>query len=252
MHRFWLRQLVCLLIATTVDAHEFWIEPSDAHKATQPLSLKVDVLVGQDFAGMVYPFEPRAYRAAYWIGPQKVIPLHTRPISERTPPLVFQGDGSHTLAVVTYATDLEHASVEDFQAFAREVGAANALAAVPPVPNKGGGVDEKYRRFSKLLVAHGQKEAEDVRQGFEYEWVKSPSGLTLFALDQVVKHQPVDMFCRSPGSDVTNHRFMTDADGQVPFLVGRYDRCMVNTVFLQPSRSGRAWSSTWVSLTWDP
>ncbi|WP_147114785.1 DUF4198 domain-containing protein [Tateyamaria sp. syn59] len=233
-------------------AHEFWFEPSASHKATNPSSLMVDVLVGENFAGMVFPFEPRAYQGAYWIGPRQVVALHTRPLSEKTPMLVFQGDGLHTLAVATYATDLEHETVEDFQAFAREIGAGDVLATFPPIPNKDGGVKEKYRRFSKMLIPHGQTEVGDVRHGFEYEWVKSPTGLTLFALNHPAKHHPIDLFCRSSDAKVTYERHVTDADGEVPFLSGKFDRCLANAVFLEASRSGQAWSSTWVSLTWEP
>ncbi|MEX0281705.1 MAG: hypothetical protein AB3N13_11035 [Arenibacterium sp.] len=252
MFRLLVRLLVCLSFASTVNAHEFWIEPSVSHNATNPSSLKVDVFVGEDFDGMVFPFEPRAYQAAYWIGPTRVSALHTRPLSDKTPPLVFQGDGLHTLAVATYANSLEHETVEDFQAFAKEIGAGDVLATVPPTPNKDGGVNEKYRRFSKMLMPHGQTEVEDVRHGFEYEWVKSPTGLTLFAMDHVVKHHPVDLFCRSSDTKVTHERRVTDADGEVPFLSGTFDRCLANAVFLASSRSGQAWSSTWVSLTWEP
>ena len=252
MLKCWIRCVVCLSIVGSTEAHEFWMEPPPADTVTNPSTLQVNVLVGEDFAGMVFPFEPRAYQAAYWIGPLQVDTLHTRPLSDVTPSLVFQGDGLHTLAVATYATALVHDTAEDCQAFAQEIGAEDILARVPPIPNNTGGVNEKYRRFSKLLVPHGRTEVPDVRHGFEYEWVKSPVGLQLFAKDHAVKHHPVDLFCRSSDAKVAHQRGVTDAEGQVPFMLGAFDRCLANAVFLKPSRSGRAWFGTWVSLTWDP
>lgn len=247
-----LRLLICLSIANSAKAHEFWLEPTEIDNQTQERSLDVKVFVGENFEGNVYPFEPRAYAAAYWIGPTKTEALHLRPLSDRDLALDIQDDGLHTLAVVSYGTGLVHETVDDFRAFAREVGAESSIAKDRPIPDQDGGVRETYRRFSKLLVRYGQADAADMRHGFEYEWVKSPLGLQLFARDHVVKHHPVDLFCRSSDFKVAYKRSVTDARGQVPFVSGEFDRCLANTVFLTSSRSGREWSSAWVSLTWDP
>ncbi|MEM8654297.1 MAG: hypothetical protein AAGF36_06090 [Pseudomonadota bacterium] len=252
MSKPWPGLVICFSIASSAEAHEFWLEPTGIDNQTQERSLNAQVFIGENFKGKVYPFEPRAYAAAYWIGPKKAEALHRLQLSDRDLALDFQGDGLHTLAVASYGTGLVHDTVDDFLAFAREVGAESLVAKDRPIPDENGGVPETYRRFSKLLVQYGHADAADMRHGFEYEWVKSPFGLQLFATDHVAKHHPVDLFCRSFDAKVTYERHVTDAEGQLPFVSGEFDRCLVNAVFLRSSRSGREWSSTWVSLTWDP
>ena len=252
MFRGCLSLLTWFSVVCAAHAHEFWIEPTERPNLSGEQVLEVRVLVGEGFRGTVYPFEPRAYAAAYWIGPQRTEALHAQPLSNRDVSLDVQGDGLHTLAVTSFGIELVHETVQDFLAFAQEIGAEQKVAETQPVTDDKGGVREKYRRFSKLLVRYGEAKTQDKRHGFAYEWVKSAGGLTLYADGNVAKDQPIDLFCRFSDGKVIHERLRTDTSGLVPYMSKVPNRCMVNAVFLRPSASGRDWSSDWVSMTWDP
>ncbi len=238
-------------MCTGGQAHEFWIEPVEGTPAVQQ-PLEVQVFVGEDFDGEVFPFEPRAYREAYWIGPSAVNVLHTRSLANGMPSLMFQAEGLHILAVASYPTALVHETVDDFVAFAEEVGASNMIAENPPNPNQNGGLRETYRRFSKVLTHLGGHKGQDRQLGFQYEWVKSWSGITLYAGDKVASHHPVDLHCRYRNGQVAQERLLTDDMGRVAYRSTLPERCLINAVFLTPPAPGRDWSSDWVSMTWDP
>lgn len=241
--------LAFLAISTGVQAHEFWIAPND-FRPVSGADLAFQVHVGTQFDGEVFPFQPRAYQAAYWVGPQTARALHTRPLAQGALALSGQGDGLHILAVASFGRRLTHPTIEAFEAFANEVGAGPVLSNFPPVPDENGGLRETYRRFSKTLVNFGTKAGKDQRLGLEYEWVQSGTGFTLFAGDDVAPDHPVDLFCRPPNMGVRQQRLRTDANGQVAVTAANAAQCLISAVFLRPPQAGQGWASDWVSLLW--
>ncbi|WP_299044397.1 DUF4198 domain-containing protein [uncultured Tateyamaria sp.] len=247
-------RLACLVMGSLVltgklYAHEFWIEPSVLMPALDE-KLNVQVRVGEHFEGELFPFQPRAYEAAYWIGPETVLPLHTQPLAQRDLSLSAQGDGLHILAIASFGRTLTYTSLSEFEAFAAEVGASAVLAGVQLQAEQDGTLQETYRRFSKMLVHFGSKSGADKRLGLEYEWVQSDKGIALFSPQGRVPHHPVDLFCRQSNGQVRQHRLYTDSTGQVLPDVAMAERCMINAVFLTPSKTSKRWSSDWVSMFW--
>ncbi|MEL6883899.1 MAG: DUF4198 domain-containing protein [Pseudomonadota bacterium] len=240
----------CLTFSIAVRAHEFWIEPTMMQPA-RDAELHVQVRVGEHFDGDVFPFQPRAYQAAYWVGPASVQALHTQPLGQDNLTLTAQGDGLHVLAVASFGSRLIHDNLQDFEAFAAEIGASAVLAGTPPHAERDGTLHETYRRFSKTLVHFGARTGADRRLGLEYEWVQSRSGFTLFTPQGPVPHHPVDVFCRQSDQQVRQQRLHTNADGQVTPDTANGDRCLINAVFLKAPTSSRRWTSDWVSMLWD-
>ena len=249
-----MRNLACLVAGSqaltgALNAHEFWIEPSDLMPA-QGDELHVQVHVGERFQGALFPFHPRAYEAAYWVGPETVQPLHTQPLAQGDLTLSAQGDGLHILAVASFGRTLTYTSLKEFEAFAAEIGASAALADVPPQTEHDGTLQETYRRFSKTLVYFGSRTGADKRLGLEYEWVQSDEVITLFSPHGRVPHHPVDLFCRHPNGQVSQQRLQTASGGQVAPDEAAAKRCLINAVFLTPAKSSKRWSSDWVSMFW--
>ncbi len=249
-----MRSWACFVIGSLaltgeLNAHEFWIEPSVLMPAPDE-ELNVQVYVGEDFEGTRFPFQPRAYAAAYWVGPKAIQPLHARPLAQGDLPLSAQGNGLHILAVASFGSTLTYNSLEEFEGFAAEIGASAVLADSPPQAEQDGTLNETYRRFSKTLVHFGSKTGTDKRLGLEYEWVKSDEGLTLFSALGRVPHHPIDVFCHQPNGQDWHQRLRTDSAGQVSPDVPKAKRCLINAVFLKQPKSSKSWSSDWVSMFW--
>ena len=241
--------LVCALAVQGAQAHEFWIEP-DAMAPPAGATVAMQVRVGERLDGDVFPFEPRAYAQAYWVGPHSARVLHAQPVTRRDISLAAQGAGLHILAVASFGQRLKYASLAEFEAFAESVGAGAVLQDAPPVAERDGSVREVYRRFSKTLVRFGGNAGHDRRLGLEYEWVQSGDVLTLFASDQAVQGHPVDLLCEDSNAHVRQTRLQTDTLGQVRPEIGDARRCLINAVFLTPPAVGGVWTSDWVSLLW--
>lgn len=249
MREFSVILATCLALSSPATAHEFWIEPVQPASESER-SVNVRVLVGEDFEGKVFPFEPRAYQAAFWIGPERTAALHSRPLAAGNVPLEFQHVGLHILVVASYPTTHVYDDPDDFLAFAMEIGALETVALEAEAIDQATKIREKYSRFSKTLIRHGERGGEDRRIGLEYEWVQSAGGLTLFAGTQTKAHHPVDIYCKHAGEPASHGRYRTDADGHVAYTPIDGQRCLINAVFLHPPEQGGEWSSDWVSLTW--
>lgn len=240
-----------LTLSGHAGAHEFWIEPAGIRHADDT-EISVQVRVGENFDGEVFPFQPRAYSAAYWIGPKGVLSLHALPLSQGDLAMSVQGDGLHTLAVASFGRSLTYASYMDFAAFAHEIGARAMLASVPHNRRPDDQIKEVYRRFSKTLVHFGTKTGADKRLGLDYEWVQTDSGFTLFSPQGKAPNHPVDLFCRTQDGPMRQQRLHTNADGGLTPDTAHAERCLLNAVFLTPPETSRIWTSDWVSVHWDP
>jgi len=243
--------LACLAMAGDLSAHEFWIEPSSTMPAVDA-ELTMQVRVGEHFQGDIFPFQPRAYETAYWVGPETVRVLQTKPLARGDLTLSAEGRGLHMLAVSSFGRRLSYASVEDFVAFAKDVGAGDVVSAVPPKGGHDGTLSETYRRFSKTLVHFGIRRGSDRRLGLDYEWVQSEESMTLFAPLGVVPRHAVDVFCRLPDTQVRHQRLYTDKGGRIAPDTFNATQCMASTVFLTPPAAGQSWISNWVSVYWVP
>lgn len=239
----------CLTLSSETFAHEFWIEPSAMTPALED-ELNMEVRVGESLEGDVFPFQPRAYQAAYWVGPETVQALHTRLLAQDDLAMTAQRDGLHILAVASFGRRLSYPSLQDFEAFAAEIGATAVLADSPPTVQEDGHLHETYRRFAKTLVHFGTKKGADRRLGLEYEWVQSKTGFTLFSPQGAVPHHPVDVFCRQPDFRVRQQRLHTNLDGHLTPDTRNADRCLINAIFLTPPNASQGWTSDWVSLFW--
>ncbi len=243
--------LTLLAMVSDLSAHEFWIEPSNTMPAVDA-ELTMQVRVGEHFQGDIFPFQPRAYETAYWVGPETVRALQAQPLAQGDLTLPAEGNGLHILAVASFGRRLSYARVEDFIAFAQDVGARDVLSAVPPKGARDGTLSETYRRFSKTLVHFGFRRGSDRRLGLDYEWVHSEDSLTLFAPLGVAPRHTVDLFCRLPDKRIRHQRLYTDNRGRVFPDTSSATQCMISAVFLTPPADGQSWASNWVSIFWAP
>ena len=240
---------LALLAATRTSAHEFWLEPEQM-MLDRADTASITVQIGEGLMGETYPFQPRAYQSALWVGPNGVLSLHRQPISAGDMALTVLGDGMHILAVASYGQQLTYPSLDAFHTFAREIGAAPVLSTFPPVAETDGTVRETYRRFSKTYVHFGARIGSDLRLGLAREWVMTPAGFRLFDGPAPAARHTVDLWCRATGDDVKHMRVLTGDDGRIPMNPPVASRCLLNAVFLDPPQAGGTWSSDWASAYW--
>ncbi|KMW59419.1 hypothetical protein AIOL_004401 [Candidatus Rhodobacter oscarellae] len=231
---------------TPAQAHEFWIR-SPAQVLALDATLTPEVWIGEDLAGQRFPFQPRAYEIARWIGPKTEQSLQNQKLAERDASLRAFSEGLHILAVTSFNQRLIYNKQDKFLKFVRDIGAEAALEGVSPLSDEDGKIRETYRRLSKTLVHFGTRSGKDRRVGLHHEWVQTETGFQLFSASSDTAGQPAALFCRTPDGRLFTDRLRTDADGHVNVTPPKGSECLINTVFLFPPTDGSAWHSDWTS-----
>lgn len=262
--RLLIAKAVLVLSATSVPAHEVWIEPL-SWQITQDEVLAAHLRNGEIFSGVNLSWNDRSIRRAERVHNGESAPLKGRagdiPAFNLAAPspglltLVYQS-GHRTITYRTYEKFVHFVTGKGYE----EVLAEHAARGLPEVPIK-----EAYMRFAKALVAVGEGRGQDAAQGLELEIVALDNPYTddLTALRFQVSYQgapltenQVTIFARDLAGDVTTILKTTNADGQITFGADPGWTYLVDTVLLrEPAQSlveetnGAVWESLWASLT---
>ncbi len=252
------------LVATSTQAHEFWIDPVD-YAIAPGGRIEADIRVGERFEGNVYSYLPRNFRLADAIAAGARKPLDGR-LGDR--PALVVPDAPEGLVTLLYAsTDsrLTWDSYDLFAAFVREKAADWVLAAHDARGHPRDGVTETYSRYAKSLVAVGDGAGADADRGLTTEIVALANPYT----DDVTGGLPVRVLYQQrprPGAqveifalgddgivDVTT--VTTDDDGDALISVAPGTEYLLDAVVFRapdPAESGAAetmWETLWASLT---
>jgi len=242
--------LLCVVgLASAGSAHEFWIEPGDFF-AARGATIQATVRVGQGMDGKAFPFEPRAYQIALWVGPDTARDLTRAPLQKGDVSLKALGDGLHTLAVTSYGQLLIYPTLAEFDEFTTsiklpELTDRHIADGLPETD-----IRERYRRLSKTLINFGTQTGTDRRIGLEREWVADKGRFTLFDGAEPVPDREVVLQCRQGETitALTRQALTTDATGAVAPNLPDGAQCLLNTVFLERATGDVVWKSDWVSL----
>ena len=246
-----------LLIASTqIQAHEFWIEPSD-HYTDVNQTIDITLKVGETFRGSAQPYLPEETANFVLINQtkQSISGLlgDSRPaaraqvsaglnqlIHQTTPFSIRFGDGDERWANYIALDGLEQQ--------------LNQHVDLPKtVP-----VTERYVRCAKSLIQVGGARVEDTLTGempFEFvlngSWSQLNTGnyqVTLFEQQTPLEGVLVKAFRHSDRQVVAEA--YTDQDGQVNLNLPTADRYLLSGVVIRPDTDPNYdWISHWPSLT---
>ncbi|MFK7870441.1 MAG: DUF4198 domain-containing protein [Roseobacter sp.] len=253
------------LLATTAQAHEFWLEPR-AFQVDSDETLEADLRNGENFKGISLSFFENRFTRFEMVMGDRVTPITGR--MGDSPALRAEGVGQDGLLVILHETTpslLKYAKWEKFQKFAAHKDFATAeadhLAAGWPQE----GFRERYTRHAKALVAVGNGTGQDQAFGLQTEFVAQTNPyaadfegtmvVALFEEGQPRGDAQVEVFERAPDGtvDVTLHR--TDADGVARVKVTAGHDYLFDAVVLRPAPAdpddprAPVWLTHWAALT---
>lgn len=259
---------VMCTLALPVQAHEFWIEPTDYTVAREE-SVTATFRNGEEFAGSALSYIPgRSVRFDMVMGGATVeVParLGDNPAFDLTNPepgllTILQETTDSTL---TYTEKAGRSGWERFVGFAEhkdlgDMAAAHAARGLPqdrPV--------ERYRRFAKALVAVGEGAGKDARRDLRTEFVALTNPYTddvsggvavqLFFEDAPKAEAQIEMFDKAPDGTVVVTLHRTDAEGRATLPVTAGHSYLLDSVTLLPlepeAEGDPAWQTLWAALT---
>ena len=259
-----LAPLAVLAAAGAGSAHEFWLEPHDAHLAPGD-RLVADTMVGQMFEGEILGYDPKATvhldltrgdESRPLIGVLGQVP------AVDMPPL---GDGLNILRFQSANREVTYETFAEFAEFAEEWGQDWALEAHAANGFPTRDIREVYFRYAKALIGVGDGEGQDRALDMPLELVAltnpyaepAPEAvrLELRFLGEPLAGGSVKVFHRAPDGAVEVTHLETDADGMVsvPTAPGF---TLVNAVVLDLASPrmqmflGASWQSLWASITY--
>ena len=250
--------------ASTVSAHEFWIEPLEYEIAPEG-RLVADLVNGQEFEGPRIGYFPQRFTtfALFVGGAVAEVPGRT---GDR--PALNIGQTRDGLNVVAYTSTVNIVNYDDWETFMRFVSHKDLGDIAGRHAARGLTEDDRreaYTRFSKTLVAVGDGAGADLRTGLETEIVALTNPYTddvsggmrvqVFLGDEVRADTQVEVFARGADDAVDISMVRTDDEGIAVVPVEPGIEYMLDAVVIrEPSdalaeETGALWETLWANLT---
>ena len=261
-----MRALIFLfsLLAGSVSAHEFWLEPL-AYQVPSDGRLEAEIVNGQDFEGVELSYLPQRFVRFEQIAGPRGLPVQGR-LGSR--PALNAAPLTEGLNVVIYQSTTATVTYDDWAKFQRFVdhkdfGDVRSLHDARGLPDAN--FREVYGRYAKTLINVGVGGGADMRTGLETEIVALTNPYTddlsagmrvqVFYGDDVRADTQVEVFDKAPDDSVVVTYVRTDADGIAVVPVTAGHSYMLDAVVLrEPSAelaasSNAVWETLWANLT---
>lgn len=255
--------LLVFLNATSVTAHEFWIEPKDYTVNASDIVV-ADLRNGQNFKGSSYSYiRDRYVKFDMFVGQSQLMidgDLGQRPAISTQ----IEEEGLAILIVESKSNSLSYSEWDKFQKFINhkdfDLDKEKHLALGFPET----GFKEIYRRFAKSLVAIGNAKGNDRPVGLEIELVAlanpyqddTTNGMPIKAYYQgeILADVQIELFDKKPSGDVEVTLHRTDDQGVALLPIESGHSYLVDTVQIrqaaQGNEQGAVWETLWASLTY--
>jgi len=254
------RILACVALASSAQAHDFWIEPGTFHPevgAKVPLKLHV----GMDFKGDAALYNAEQFnKYVYAVGDG----------AEQTVPGQLGDDPAGSLPVAKpglYAAiydsrkfDVTFDDFNKFQDYLKDEGLERHLTVAKARAGNGGRITEIYSRCAKTLIAAPQSDTasggHDFHCALELVAELNPYQRRDVRLRLLFKGQPIEgvlVQAFSKAEPANKIRVRTDKEGRVALSLPKGGVWLVKAVHMVPmARFVRGdWESFWASLTFE-
>ena len=265
---FWITALLglnlTLFSAFSVQAHEFWLLPTD-FTLEDGAQIQVSLRNGEKMKGIELPYLPGDVARFELVMGETITPITSRLGDMPAMDIAAPASGLAVVLHETTPTLLTYKDFAKFQRFATHKATPQAIKehAARGLPETG--FSEDYRRFAKTLIAVGAGAGSDRAMGLRIEIVALANPYTddlsagmplLVLLDgQPRAAAQLELFATAPDGTVTQTPYTTDAAGQVTVPAQAGFTYLADSVdlFALPNNdpaAGPVWHSDWASLTY--
>ena len=252
-----------ILSASNIQAHEFWIEPSDYFLQNE--NLEAHLKVGQEFEGMRLMYDPNRFEDFKILSGSKNKSIDVKGTIGDVPAINFKPDLEGLLIIYHETEDqlVNYKKFSKFKSFVTEKGYEKLIVAHQernlPLEN----FIESYRRYAKSLVAYNGIEGKDKKTGLLFEFVLShnPYGelkdniveATLFYKKRPYPQNLVSIFIKNE-NNISLYQVLTDDKGRFSFSINPGESYLLDSVIIIPKKGNPfkkepIWHSIWASTT---
>jgi uncharacterized GH25 family protein len=251
------------LSTSNIQAHEFWIEPSDYFLQNE--NLEAHLKVGQEFEGMRLMYDPNRFEDFKILSGSKNKSIDVKGTIGDVPAINFKPDLEGLLIIYHETEDqlVNYKKFSKFKSFVTEKGYEKLIVAHQernlPLEN----FIESYRRYAKSLVAYNGIEGKDKKTGLLFEFVLShnPYGelkdnmveATLFYKKRPYPQNLVSIFIKNE-NNISLYQVLTDDKGRFSFSINPGESYLLDSVIIIPKKGNPLkkepiWHSIWASTT---
>ena len=246
-----------------LNAHEFWIEPTQYTPSNN--QLEGHLRVGQDFDGMALMYNENDFETFKILSGTKNKKIDVSGIIGDVPALDVQSKFSDLIIVYHETKDkfVDYKKFQKFKDFVNEKGYPQLIEEHLQAGHPEEYFMESYRRYAKSLIAVNGVKGKDKKTGLLFEFVlnENPYDLdtntisaNVFYNKRPIAVQLVTMFSRKNRGDLKIEHFKTDEKGYVEFVVESGREYLMDSVIIyskkgDPEKKEPIWHSIWASTT---
>ena len=253
-----------ILSASSIQAHEFWIEPTDYFLQNE--NLEAHLKVGQEFEGMRLMYDPNRFEEFKILSGSKNKSIDVKGTIGDVPAINFKPDLEGLLIIYHETKDklVNYKKFSKFKSFVTEKGYEKLIITHQerklPLEN----FIESYRRYAKSLIAYNGIEGKDKKTGLLFEFVLSNNPYdklkdniveaTLFYKNRPYPRNLVSIFIKNKSNKINLYKVLTDDKGRFSFSIKPGDTYLLDSVILTPKKGNPikkepVWHSIWASTT---
>ena len=253
-----------ILSASSIQAHEFWIEPTDFFLQNE--NLEAHLKVGQEFEGMRLMYDPNRFEEFKILSGSKNKSIDVKGTIGDVPAINFKPDIEGLLIIYHETEDkfVDYKKFSKFKSFVTEKGYEKLIITHQerklPLEN----FIESYRRYAKSLIAYNGIEGKDKKTGLLFEFVLSDNPYdelkeniveaTLFYKNRPYPRNLVSIFIKNKSNKINLYKVLTDDKGRFSFSIKPGDTYLLDSVILTPKKGNPkkkepVWHSIWASTT---
>ncbi|SHE54775.1 protein of unknown function [Loktanella atrilutea] len=257
--------LMLALLASPVSAHEYWLQPLD-YTVNPDATLMAQIVNGSDYVGQKLPYLPQRF-----VRFDDVVNGTASPVAGRTGdiPAVQIPNPPEGLNVLVYQAQNATVDYKDWDTFVRFTEHKDFPGILDRHRERGFAEEafrEVYSRYSKSLVAVGDGQGADQRDGLETEIVALTNPYAddladgmkfqLWYGDAPRANVRFEVYDRSPDGTVTQTFLKTDDQGMVTVPVQPGYTYMADAVLIREpaadlaAETGALWETLWANMTW--
>ena len=256
--------IFALVNVSMVEAHEFWIEPSDYFFENG--ILEAHLKVGQEFQGMRLMYDPQRFKTFKILSGSKNKKIDVEGTIGDVPAMNFKPDLKGLLIIYHETVDqlVDYKKFSKFKSFVTEKGYEKLINVHKEKRYPLDNFLESYRRYAKSLVAYNGIEGKDKKTGLLFEFVLSNNPYSLLK-DNLIeatlyyKKRPrpenlVTIFIKDEKNEINIKQVLTDDKGRFSFSVKPGQTYLLDSVIILPKKGNHSkkepiWHSIWASIT---
>ena len=256
--------LLLIAYSIRVNAHEFWIEPTQ-YQLNDDL-INAHLRVGQEFQGMVLMYNPQDFKTFKILSGSKNKKEKIKGILGDVPAINITTNLDNLLIIYHETKDkyVDYKKFQKFEDFVNEKGYQQLINTHFEKGFPESNFIESYRRYAKSLITLNGSEGKDKKTGLLFEFVsdqnpykelnsKQMSG-TLYYKKKPLKKNLVTIFSKYKNTKLSIVNAITDDKGKFTFDIepGReylLDSVVIYPLKADPEKNEPIWHSDWASTT---